>query len=75
MLVLSRKENEEVVIGNNVSIRILGVFGNRVRLGISAPDSIRIRRGELPERPFEMEFDVLESECEESGSLAIARPR
>src|SRR5258708_20467361 len=44
MLVLSRKENEEVAIAENVSIKILGVFGNKVRLGISAPNFITIRR-------------------------------
>ena len=47
MLVLSRKENEEIVIGDNVSIRILGVAGSKVRLGISAPEFVRLRRAEL----------------------------
>lgn len=47
MLVLSRKQNEEIVIGNNVCIKIVGVFGNKVRLGISAPTNVVIRRGEL----------------------------
>lgn len=47
MLVLSRKQNEEIVIGNNVCIKVVGIFGNKVRLGISAPANVVIRRGEL----------------------------
>jgi len=53
MLVLSRKLNEEIDIGNNVTIKIVGVSGNRVRLGISAPECISIQRSELipPQTP------------------------
>ncbi len=51
MLVLSRKLNDEVVIGDNVVIKVLGVKGNTVRLGIEAPASVRIVRGELQRKP------------------------
>ncbi len=48
MLVLSRRLNEEIVLpGLNVTIRVLGVRGGRVKLGIAAPDKIRLERGEL----------------------------
>ena len=47
MLVLSRKQNDEILIGDSVCIKVVGVFGNRVRLGISAPADVVIRRGEL----------------------------
>jgi len=47
MLVLSRKQNEEILIGDSVCIKVIGVFGNKVRLGISAPDQVAIRRAEL----------------------------
>jgi carbon storage regulator len=46
MLVLSRKQNDEIFIGDSVCIKVVGVFGNRVRLGISAPAEVAIRRGE-----------------------------
>ncbi len=51
MLVLSRKLNEEIVIGENVKITILKIKGNTVRLGIEAPRDVRVVRGELPAKP------------------------
>ena len=47
MLVLTRKLNEAIVVGGDVEITVLQVRGNRIRLGISAPDHVSIRRGEL----------------------------
>ena len=47
MLVLSRKAGQELVIGDNIRITINKLSGNRVTLGIDAPDDIRIVRGEL----------------------------
>jgi carbon storage regulator len=49
MLVLSRKNGEKVMIGNGITVTVVEVIGNRVRLGISAPDNVRILRGELAE--------------------------
>ena len=46
MLVLSRKTNERIVIGEGVEIVIIGVQGQRVRLGVTAPADLRIRRPE-----------------------------
>lgn len=51
MLVLSRKTNERIVIGNDVQIVVVAVQGNRVRLGVTAPGDTRICRSELL-RPF-----------------------
>ena len=51
MLVLSRKVGERLVIGGNITIVVSRVAGNRVTIGIEAPDDVRIVRGELkPER-------------------------
>ncbi len=47
MLVLSRKNEETIRIGNNIVVTILEVKGNRVRLGIKAPSDCPIVRGEL----------------------------
>jgi len=48
MLVLSRKPGEEIIIGDDIRLIVLGVRGNQVRLGLSAPSDISIRREELP---------------------------
>lgn len=48
MLVLSRKLNQEIVIGENVKVTVLKIKGNTVRLGIEAPRNVRVVRGELP---------------------------
>jgi carbon storage regulator len=47
MLVLTRKPNEEIVINGNIRVRVLGVHGGRIRLGIDAPTEIAVRRSEL----------------------------
>ena len=47
MLVLSRKAGQEIVIGDDVTVVVHRVAGNRVTIGIEAPDRLRIVRGEL----------------------------
>lgn len=56
MLVLSRKENERLFIGQNIVISIVRVAGGAVRLGIDAPAEIHIQREEVRcrERPPEI---------------------
>jgi carbon storage regulator CsrA len=47
MLVLTRKPGEKIVIGNGITVKVVEVQGNRVRIGIGAPDDVRVLRGEL----------------------------
>jgi carbon storage regulator len=47
MLVLSRKVNEQIVIGNNIRMTVVSIRGNQVRLGFEAPQSVPIFRDEL----------------------------
>jgi len=47
MLVLTRKLNEEIIITGEIQIQVLEVCGNRVRLGITAPENISIQRREI----------------------------
>lgn len=47
MLVLSRKIGEKVIIDGCITVQILAVEGNKVRIGISAPPEIRVDRDEV----------------------------
>lgn len=47
MLVLTRKAGEKIRIGPDITLTVLEVQGNRVRLGIDAPDDVRVLRAEL----------------------------
>ncbi len=47
MLVLSRRPDESIVISECVAVQVLGIEGGRVRLGITAPSTVTIRRAEL----------------------------
>ncbi len=47
MLVLSRKRGEEILIGDDIRISIVSIEGDRVRIGIDAPEKLEILRGEL----------------------------
>ncbi len=74
MLVLSRKLQQEIMIGENVKITVLKVKGNTVRLGIEAPRSVRVVRGELTpiEEPMVEVTVVFDDKSVESEKM-IAR--
>jgi carbon storage regulator len=47
MLVLSRKLGEEIVIDGCIRVKVVGIQGNRVKLGIVAPESVAVHRQEI----------------------------
>lgn len=47
MLVLTRKKEQSIVIGGNIEVMVLGVSGDKVRLGITAPRDIEVFRKEV----------------------------
>lgn len=50
MLILTRKLGETVMVGDNITVTIVGVTGTQVRLGISAPKDVPVHREEIYER-------------------------
>ena len=51
MLVLTRKKQESLIIAGNISITVVSVENGRVRLGITAPQDVSVRRAELAPLP------------------------
>lgn len=50
MLILTRKVGESICIGDDIEITTLGIKGNQVRMGISAPKSVSVHRKEIFDR-------------------------
>jgi carbon storage regulator len=50
MLILTRRVGETVMIGNEVTVTVLGVKGNQVRIGVNAPKDVPVHREEIYER-------------------------
>jgi carbon storage regulator len=65
MLILTRRVGEAVVIGEEVTVTVLGVKGNQVRIGVNAPKTVSVHREEIFER----------IKNENAGSGASASPR
>lgn len=50
MLVLSRRPDEALIIGDNIKITVLGISGNQIRIGITAPKEVSVHREEVYNR-------------------------
>jgi carbon storage regulator len=61
MLILTRRVGETVMIGNDVTVTVLGVKGNQVRIGVNAPKDVAVHREEIYER-------IKREEDQDSGS-------
>jgi carbon storage regulator len=77
MLVLTRKYQEKIRIGENITITVLRMKGKAVRLGIEAPGNVPVIRGELafdaPAEANEGEFAAADGETEEARSTRSGR--
>jgi carbon storage regulator len=63
MLILSRKVNEKIVIGENVVVSIIEVRGDQVKIGIEAPKTVKVFRQEV--------FDAIQSENRRAAATSI----
>jgi carbon storage regulator len=71
MLVLTRTVGEQIVIDANIVVTVVGTEGNKIRLGIQAPKSVRVDRAEIHQRRRE-ELDDAPFANSEPGSELFA---
>ena len=66
MLILSRKINEKIMIGDDISISIIEIRGDQVRIGVDAPKKVKVFRQEV--------FDAIKAENEAAAKSAAILP-
>jgi carbon storage regulator len=66
MLILSRKTNEKIMIGEDISISIIDIRGDQVRLGVDAPKTVKVYRKEV--------FDAIKTENEAAAASTPVFP-
>ena len=67
MLILTRRVGETVVVGDEVTVTVLGIKGNQVRWGINAPKRVAVHREEIYER---IKREDLEEPADKSDGVA-----
>ena len=67
MLILSRKVNEKIVIGEDITVSIIEIRGDQVRIGIDAPKMVKVFRQEV--------FDAIKAENKAASASASVIPK
>ena len=70
MLILTRRVGEALVIGEEVTVTVLGVKGNQVRIGVNAPKTVAVHREEISDR-IKNERDTATSARAVAGLAAV----
>jgi carbon storage regulator len=71
MLVLTRKPGQSIMIGDGVEVQVLSVAGEKVRLGITAPEDVSIFRNEVYDRIGSEEAASRDEELDEGTDAAV----
>jgi len=66
MLILSRKINEKIMIGEDISVSIIEIRGDQVRIGVDAPKNVKVFRQEV--------FDAIKAENKAAAQSAVELP-
>lgn len=74
MLVLTRKTNESIIIGDEIAITVLGIEGDHVKLGITAPKEIPVHRREVYEQIKKENVEAAQSSATDFSSILKLLP-
>ena len=73
MLILTRRPEEAIMIGDEVTVVVLGIRGNQVRIGVKAPTAMAVHREEVAERIKQEQLQPPESVMPTSGRRGLER--
>ncbi|MCA9194703.1 MAG: carbon storage regulator [Planctomycetales bacterium] len=76
MLILTRKQNQTVHVGNSIVIKVLRIKGSSIQIGIEAPEDVHVLRGELVGKlPGDHEVDELPNKPSDASTTTLLHHR